>query len=97
MARTAEKKSSARRDVRAVFSVRFSAQELEQLRSEAEARETSVAAIVRTIVLDAFRRSGSRPVLLGADTIAHICGHGYGQLADDKGQIIIMSEPATAA
>jgi hypothetical protein len=70
MTRKAKRKPAPKKNpqVREVFSVRFSETELQQLRSEANLRRSSIAGTVRNIVLDSINRPRMRSVMLGENT-----------------------------
>jgi hypothetical protein len=85
-----QRKQRHKSKIREVFSVRFSEDELDQLRSEADVRGTSIAGTVRKIVMDTLSRPRVHAVMLGANTVAESSANVYGEIAS-------ISETRTAS
>jgi hypothetical protein len=69
-----------RQNAREVFSVRFSAAEIKTLRTEADVRGTTLAALVRDVVMGSLDQV-TKVMISGASTASGAVARVYGDLA----------------
>ena len=77
-----EKRAANISEPREVFSIRFSASEVEKLRTEAQVRGSTLAGLVREVVMESVHQPRARVIVLGAGSTSPTIARFYGGVAD---------------